>query len=310
MDNELKPTKKKRHFLYNLFNPQGKGIGVEKAPEGPDNISKCFKLLGRNISNIFYMNLMFIFGNFPLTFAFLGFYFMNTTTAASSSLFGPVSGALQFDPSPVNAALFGVHGAQVTTNVPSEKSYVFWILTALLIFTFGLVSVGLTYLMRAIVRGQHFSLFSDFLYAIKKNWKQGLIMGIIDCILTAVCVYAIAFYYAIGSQLFLVSIIVLCFYLMMRNYFYLMLITFDLSIWKIIKNSLIFTLLGFKRNILAFIGALLVVGLEILIFGIFIPLGIIFPFIFLFSLPMFFGVYAAYPKIKEIMIDPQLQDAE
>ena len=106
----------------------------------------------------------------------------------------------------------------------------------------------------------------------------------------------------------LVSIIVLCFYLMMRNYFYLLLITFDLSIWKIIKNSLIFTLLGFKRNIVAFIGMLLVVGLEILIFGIFIPLGIIFPFIFLFSLPMFFGVFAAYPKIKEIMIDPQMQD--
>lgn len=307
MENEIKP-KKKKHFLYNLFNPQGSGKGVQKVPEGPDNISKCFKLLGRNISNMFYLNLLFIFGNFPLLFAFVGFALTDSTTAASSTLFGPVQAAVNFDPSPVTAALFGVHGGQVATSVPTDLTYIFLWLTLLVVFTFGFVNTGIAYIMRAIIRGQNFSLFSDFFGAIKRNLKQAFFMGIVDSLLIAAVIYSMMFYYMYGSQLFLISIIILCFYVIMRYYFYLLLITFDLSIWKIIKNSLIFTFLGFKRNILAFIGGLLMIFAEYLILGVFFPLGIIFPFVLFFSVPTFFAAFAAYPKIKEVMIDPQMPE--
>jgi len=299
---------KKRFNLFEFFNGSKDGPGVIKEEaNSPRDIKFFFKLYWRNIGRICTANLYYIFGNFPIFFGLLGFYFMESTTAASSSLFGPVSGAVAFNASPVTAALFGVHGAQVATNVPSSTSYLFWLLTLLVIFTFGFVNVGCAYIMRAIVKGQHFSLFSDFFSAIKRNLKQGFFMGIVDAILIAACVYAMAFYYMVGSQLFLVSIIMMCFYVMMRYYFYIMLITFDLSIWKIIKNSLIFTLLGFKRNILAFIGGLLMIFIEYMVLNIFMPLGIIFPFVLFFSVPMFFGTFAAYPKVKEIMIDPQLQ---
>ena len=39
-------------------------------------------------------------------------------------------------------------------------------------------------------------------------------------------------------------------------------VTFDLKIFKIIKNSLIFSLLGIKRNILAFLGIIILVFFE------------------------------------------------
>jgi hypothetical protein len=81
-------------------------------------------------------------------------------------------------------------------------------------------------------------------------------------------------------------------------------ITFDLSIFKILKNALIFSLLGFKRNIVAFLAGLAVWVIDYVILMTFLPIGMVLPVIFLVSLTMFMGIYAAYPKIKEIMIDP------
>lgn len=301
--------KKKKFSLYRLFNPQGSGKGVEKIPEGPDNISKCFKILGRNITNLFYLNLLLIFGNFPLMFGLFALSGnLNTpTSAASSALFAPLHGAMRFSgSSPVSSALYGLHGIQVSTSTPTIWTYIFFTLTLLVIFTFGFVNTGVSYLLRSIVRGDPIFFFQDFFGAIKKNIKQSLILGIIDVAIIGLCVYDIMFFYMNGSSLFYVNLLILCLYMMMRYYMYIILITFDLSIWKIIKNSLIFSMLGFKRNIMAFLGGLLMIGLEYLILSIFFPLGIIFPFVLFFSVPMFFGAFAAYPKIKQIMIDPQL----
>ena len=89
-------------------------------------------------------------------------------------------------------------------------------------------------------------------------------------------------------------------------------ITFDLSIYKILKNSLIFALLGFKRNFLALVGilALIVVnyGFFMWLGGILMPLGIAMPFIILFSAGSYIASFASYFKIKEIMIDPYMSD--
>ena len=306
---EQKKKKEKKHLLYRLFNPQGNGKGIEKEDlEGPDNIVKCFKLIGRNFTNMFYLNLLFIFGNFPIMFGLFALSGnLNTpSTAASSSMFAPLYGAMKFSSSPVTAALYGVHGVQAAISTPTTLTYVFFALTLLVVFTFGFVNTGVTYIMRSIVRQQPYSIMSDFFYAIKKNKKQSFIMGIIDCAVFALLAYDLMFFYMNGSAFFYVNLIILSLYMMMRYYSYILLITFDLSIWKIIKNSLIFTILNFKRNIVAFIGMLLVVAIEWMILTMYFPVGVILPFVFLFSIPMFFGAFAAYPKIKEIMIDPQM----
>jgi hypothetical protein len=63
-------------------------------------------------------------------------------------------------------------------------------------------------------------------------------------------------------------------------------------------------LIGFKRNIVAFLGCVAVWIVDYLIMMVIFPVGIILPVLFLMSLTTFMGIYAAYPKIKEIMIDP------
>jgi len=86
-------------------------------------------------------------------------------------------------------------------------------------------------------------------------------------------------------------------------------ITFDLSIFKLLKNALFFTILGIKRNIMALLGLVLLLALEYVFLIVFFPVAVILPFIFLFSVSGLMGAYAAYPKIKEIMIDPYYKES-
>ena len=89
-------------------------------------------------------------------------------------------------------------------------------------------------------------------------------------------------------------------------------VTFKLSVFKMLKNSLIFALVGFKRNILALIGIVILLILEITLLigtgGILIPLAVAAPLAILFSTFAYMKVYASYFKIKEIMIDPYLAE--
>lgn len=302
--------KNKKFSLYKLFNPEGKGLEALDDLKGPDNLKKCFKLYGRNITTMICLNFLIIFGNFPLM---LGLFALTgnlsiPTTAASSPLYAPLSGVMAFDSSPITAALHGVHGTQSAIYTPTTLTYVFLGLSLLVLFTYGFVNTGVTYILRAIVRREPFSVWSDFWRTIKRNVKQALIIGILDVMIIGLLIYDIFFFALNASAMMYVNMLILALYLMMRFYIYIMLITFDLSVWKIIKNSLIFTLLNFKRNFVALLGILFAAALTWTLFVLFVPAGVALALAFLFSTCMYFGAFAAYPKIKEIMIDPQLNN--
>ena len=90
-------------------------------------------------------------------------------------------------------------------------------------------------------------------------------------------------------------------------------ITFDLKIGKLIKNAMIFSLLGFKRNILAFLGlVILLLFMLLLIFGIggaLLPIGVAVPLVILFSGASFMADFAAWFKIHDVMIAPVAETA-
>jgi len=305
-EDEAVTKKPKKHLLYRIFNPEGSGKEAKPIPDGPDNIKKGFIIYKRNITNILYINLLMVFGNFPLL---LGFYALmggvnSVTTASASEYFPQLHGAMLHANSPVALALFGVHGEQVSQQVLTPLTYIFLAVSLLFIFTFGIINTGTAYLLRSIVRRDPLFFWSDFKGAIKRNFRQGFIIGIIDALLVLLMVYDIYFFYINGSMMFYMMLVVFSIFMMMRYYIYPLMITFDLSIWKIFKNSMIFALLGIKRNILAYIASVLLFGLEIFLISVFLPLGIVFPLFILLSSCAYFGMYAAWPKIKEVMIDP------
>ena len=190
----------------------------------------------------------------------------------------------------------------------STGSVICFCIAALFIFTFGLSSVGSAYIIRGFNRGEPVFLISDFFGCIKRNWKQGLIIGILDLVFSSVLVYDFIFWQGtpgfIGGIMMYFALFLCVLYFFMRFYIYTITITFDLSLFKIFKDAFLLSFLGFKRNILAFFGILIVCFINLQLFFMLPSLGIMLPIVLTFGLLMFISGYASYPVIKRFMIDP------
>ena len=309
-------NKKKKITLYNFFNPDTHGKGISKEDmEAPRTFGRFFKFLWTNISMLFTLNLLMVVGNFPLLISMLGLSgnFNIPTSSAPSVLFAPLYGAMQFSDSPVNAALFGIHGVPVQMSIITPTTKVLYACGILVLFTFGLVNVGSTYILRNMVKCEPIFFFHDFFHAIKRNFKQAMIFGIIDILMMVLLTYDAIFFYINATNtlntilLGLMMFFILVFFIM-RFYVYILIVTFDLPFRKIIKNSFILAIAGMKRNIVAVFGIILLAVVNYFIFSTIMPLGIILPFILTFAVGAFMAAYAAYPVIKKIMIDPYYSD--
>lgn len=303
---------------FNLFDMNRDGKGVEKGDfiSTPD-LKGFFKSYKSRFGRLLSVNIFMILGNFPFLFAAIAFsgYFNIKSTAATSHIFPVLHGISLHESSPLLAVMNGVYGLQTEISDFTFISYIFFGLSALILFTFGLVNVGTTYITRNMIKGDPVFMWSDFWYAIRKNKKQGIIMGILDLVFMVLITYDIIFfYYNIGSfyfnVMYFVSLALAVLYFFMRFYIYLLIITFDLSLFKVLKNSFIFTIIGFKRNILAAIGIALLVYLNYIILSLIFPLGLILPFVLTLSNCAYMSCFAAYFKIKEIMIDPYHTETE
>lgn len=317
-ENETENKKKKR---FKLFDSQreGKGISKEEA-DLPPRLKKFFILYKRDFFRLLSVNLLIVLGNFPLLFFLVAISgVLNTSFAThASQAFTAFSGIfLQEGMSAPLLALNGIIGVPTLGTSYTTISYIFMAIGALSLFTFGFVNVGSTYVLRNMVKGDPVFLWSDFIYAIKRNLKQGFLFGILDLVL----LFLIPANVMILSQgegffnglLFWLNLVIGILYIMMRCYIYLQMITFDLSLKKILKNSLIFAFIGFKRLFVAFLGNLLLIGITLMLAysGAMLSLAILIPFAMLFSNCAFMTTYAAYFKIKEIMIDPYVaQESE
>ena len=154
----------------------------------------------------------------------------------------------------------------------------------------------------------------DFFRAIKKNFGQGMLLGVLDLLIIVMILFASVFYLTNYEYSFFFSIgVFMCFilgvlYTMSRFYLYPILITFKLPLRKIFKNSFIFSIIGFKRNIVGLLGALAVVLINMSLYWFVMPIGGLLPFFITFSLVSFITTYAAWPNIKKVMIDPYYKD--
>ncbi len=315
---EEEPKKKKR---FRLFDSQREGKGVFKDEPITPDLRGFFRCFGRNFTKLLSVNLMMLLGCFPVIFALLGLsgLFKIGYLTPLSVHFSDFHASMLLDGSitPATMAGFGVYGIQIENTAMTATSYVMFALAALTLFTFGFVNVGATYVARAMVRGEPAFVWTDFFYAIKRNKKQAFFFGILDLIL----LFLIPFNFVVlldassmlDSLVFWLNLLFGILYFVMRFYIYLQIITFDLKIGKILKNSLIFAMIGFKRNFMAVLGILLLVLLTfVLLFGLggaLIPLGLAMPLFLLFSASVLMATFAAWYKIKAVMIDPAAQEA-
>lgn len=309
--------KKGKSERLRIFDFQREGPGISKrAADMGTGLKRFFVSFKNNIDKIIYANIFMVLGNFPIFFLIVALsgYTQLDTSVPMYDIFQNLSHLFSGnDLSAFDMTIYALTGIQNQTLVPSILTYVFYGISILSIFTFGLVNVGTAYILRNIAMGEPVFVWSDFWYAIKRNWKQALPFGIIDVAIHAILIFNIYNFMLSGytwfeSTMMWLNIAILLIYFFMRYYIYVQMVTFKLSVFKILKNSLIFSLLGLKRNLMALLGIIIVLALEVLFVfalgGILMPIGVAMPLILIFSSCAYMKVYASYFKIKEIMIDP------
>ena len=305
--------KKKKFRPFNLQR-DGRGIS-KKEPLSESGLKRFFMTFRNNFGKIFYVNIFMVLGNFPLIFliATLSGVTKNETLLPLSDMFqnlGHMFGS-STEPTPFSMMLYSLEGLQNVVRVDTAWTYVFYGISALTLFTFGLVNVGTAYILRNIAMGEPVFVWNDFWYAVKRNWKQALPFGAFDLVVNGILIFNIASMIItesvfFTSMMFWSNLVIFLVYFIMRYYIYVQMVTFDLKIFKILKNSLIFTLIGMKRNILPLLSTAVLVAFEVmfLMVGALRPVAVMAPMLILFSACAYMKVYASYFKIKEIIIDP------
>ena len=297
---------KKKFKLFDL-NRDGKGV-YEKEDRKP-NLKFFFVLYFRKFSQLIQLNLLMLMQIAPIIGVIVLFVFGASTYNVTSPLYAPMYGISKLVESPALLSRLDLFAEQYKAPLITPFMLIgIAVLALILLITFGWQNVGAAYVLRGLYRGDPVFVFTDFFYGIKKNLKQGFVIGVIDFICSAVLIFDIYYFYTSGSSIMLgILVAVSIIYIFMRFYIYQLIITFDIKIFKAIKNALIFSILGIFRNTIAGVGIVLIIAIHAVLalfalgYGISIPLVV--PFIYILSLLGFISVYAAYPVIEKYMIN-------
>jgi len=189
--------------------------------------------------------------------------------------------------------------------------------------TNGLAMVGITHVVRNTARDKHSFGLSDFFETIKKNWKQALIVGIINTVATIAIIFDLTFFFSsegtFGTIGLGISMFVTLVFIIMNFYIWTMMITFSFNIKQLYKNSFKFVFINFWKNLLCLILVVFSLIFYILIFYVvsllsatIIPIAMTLEIIiFLCTYPCFINLmiqYFVFPQLKKYIIDPYYKE--
>lgn len=233
------------------------------------------------------------------------------------------------------AGLFGMFdyskpGKGVDKNAPQKKRFflffelffrklskmvllnLMYLLFCIPIITIGPATVALMKILRDMSLEKPIFLWSDYVEAFKKNFKQGFIVGILDLVVGILLFISSNFYISkihdgLGSMYYLplaITVFVGIMILMMNFYLLLMIPVVDLKLIPMIKNSFSLAILGIKSNIFTI---LFVVTLFVSLRYIPIILIIILYPTIMFSFIGFIVAFNSYKYIEQYVIEPYYQ---
>lgn len=311
----------KKNKLFGFFDYNRDNRPDAQEEDTTPTLGRYFKVLGRRFWKLVTLNLMMLPLIIPVLVCVYLYITMQQMPVSGEVLFPQLLGASAVGGTPTSTLLFDLFGAQQNIPVFTTWTYIgMGICIAFLVITFGWQNVGAAYIVRNMVRGEPVFVWSDYFYAIKRNLKEGFFLGLIDAAILFVLGFDIAYFWGRTGSFtldfgFFATIALIVIYFLMRFYIYLLLVTFDLSIYKILKNALIFSMLGFKRNIMGVLGIALITGIHVLLIPLLIttPLSgipVILPFLWYMAAVTFTSAYAAYPIIDRYMIAPYINQVE
>ena len=285
--------------LFDYTKP-GKGVEADKPKKHPFFL--FWELVWRKLGRLITLNLMYFIVILPLiAVAYLMMYEQILTFFPA---FAEEEGFFSLLPSLLFSA----------TSVLLETSpWLAYLLVAASVVLYGPATCGLTYVLRNYAQEEH-AWISDFWDRTKKNFRQGFFLGLVDIVVVSLLVYNITFSFGALSETPMMSVIqtlslvLLALYFFMRHYTYLMAVTFELSIFGILKNAWIFSVVAFWKNVLV-TAVILLLLLVIFLTHPLVEFALL-PLIF-FSFCGFLAVFICYPVLQRHMIDgPSAQEEE
>lgn len=233
-------------LFFPNYNKPGKGVN-KRDPNQP-RITTFFEILPRKIWNLCKVNMLSLVTAIPFFIVT-----MFITGIISTRFISPLS-AVANDPEFASAIVLLDLGSRV---ILSSIFAVF--------YGMGPVSAGATYIIRNYGREEHCWLVSDFFEKFKSNFKQSIVVWIIDLAALFLLTVAIDFYMKSGIYILaFILVFVALIYTLMHLYIYQIMITFELSLKHIFKNSLIFALAKAPKNFLLLLISILVhIGIPV-----------------------------------------------
>ena len=193
-------------------------------------------------------------------------------------------------------------------NLPLELLPYLFIITCVFIVlgvgAFGPAQAGFIYVVRNYSEEKHAFVWKDFFDCAKANFKQGLLVSIIDFIISFLLCFNIFSIRAmdVGTYTNIVSAVnyaVFAIFLMMHMYLYQIMITFKLSIWQIYKMSFLMVVSNISSALMTFMFIILLVSTPFFS----VQLGFLLILFLLFSTVGFIYTFYANRRIKRTLID-------
>lgn len=273
--------------LFGNYTKEGPGISKDE-PE-KTGFFRFFDVLGRKFGKLLKLNMLY----FAVSIPYLLILFFISTKVVSFMEF--------FDLTAV---------AEDAINDVYWVDFMMRLFLIAMIFIFwgaGPVTPGYIYNIRNFAREEHTWLVSDFFEKIKENWKQSLLVTVMDLAVFFMAALGIRFYWiqAMTEPMWniprVIMIVLLGIYTMMHTYIYQIMVTFKTSFVQTLKNALTMTVAKFPMNLLLtlFAAALCAVSFY---YGSLIWLLTV-PFIFT-ALCSFIMNFYATSMIKKNFIDP------
>lgn len=236
------------------FTKEGKGV-AKNAPK-KRGVFAFFELFFRKFGRLVKLNLLYLVANIP---TFLIMFFVS----------GLVSSLVLNNIAPFIAELSGTTVENAMTNAEYIKNVAVLDLSfrvyASLLFTVlwgaGPVTCGFTYILRNYAREEHAWLFSDFWQHTKNNFKQSAVVFLVDAVVFVAFAFSYYFYGMQSGGLYFLRYIIVCLtivYTMAHFYIYPLMVTFNLSLKDLYRNSLLFALAKLPRNLITLAFVLLV----------------------------------------------------
>lgn len=304
-------------FFRPNYNKDGKGVSKDEVPK--PGFIRYFQLYFRNIRKLMGMGVIYGLVLFPLIcflVYYIGFVVNPGLIESYFEEFSQISeGTVAPEGSTVVVGSWLVLFVWIVTYVPA---YIWLPLVAVSAVLYGPLTCGLTYCLRNFGREEH-AWFSDFFSRAWKNKWQGLLIGLIDLLVTFSTFVYIFADSSLGMpvQVFnlmrIVAIGVFIIYTVMRWYIYPMAVTFDLRLKGLLKNAWIFVVLGLGRNLLVLVLSAVIFAFFIffpVIYPALLPLFLVLSFMFLWTMYMFLYQFTTYPVLYRYMIGPALAEQQ